>query len=350
MTHANNGGAAPGEFGDRGNSTPGPASVHSYFRSNGGVHGVRLDEAVSALHEFRKIGLNEQRVWIDVVAPGPVEEKLLRDELGLHHLAVEDSMRGRQRPKLDRYPDFYFLVAYVAGIDTERDRTTLEELHVFVGQGWIVTVHDRKLRVVSEVIARWRADEASFPTTASLAYRLLDGTVDSYLPVIDHMAVRVDELENRILSDDRDDPVPGLLELRREVATTRRMLTPLHEIARMLLRRDAALLEDRLEPYLQDLLDHVSRETDELDSLRDTLAASLQAYYSVSAHKLNETLRIMASWSIILMAMAWLAGIYGMNFEFMPELRWKLGYVWALALMLGVGAGLVVMFRRRKWL
>ena len=314
------------------------------------MHAIRLEEAVRELRDLRASDESEQRLWIDVVSPGPAEESLLREDLGLHHLAVEDSVRGRQRPKLDRYHDFLFLVVYVAGIDNESGRTTLDELHVFVGRSWIVTVHDQKLRVLSEVVARWRKDEAAFPTTAALSYGILDSIVDSYMPVIGHLAIHVDELENGILSDEGSDHTPALLELRRDVASVRRMLSPLHEIIRVLLRRDAVVLEDTLEPYFQDLLDHVRRETEELDALRDTLAASLQAHFSVSANKLNSTLRIMASWSIILMAMAWLAGMYGMNFDFMPELHWKLGYVWALALMLAVGTGLGVYFRRRGWL
>jgi magnesium transporter len=124
----------------------------------------------------------------------------------------------------------------------------------------------------------------------------------------------------------------------------------LHDIIRNLVRRDSTVLDDALNPYFQDVLDHVKRETEELDALRDTLVATLDAYLSISANKLNHTLRIMAAWSIILMAMAWLAGIYGMNFGNMPELKWRFGYIFALALMLVTGGGLIVFFRKRGWL
>jgi magnesium transporter len=110
------------------------------------------------------------------------------------------------------------------------------------------------------------------------------------------------------------------------------------------------VLDDTLTPYFQDVLDHVKRETEELDALRDTLAATLNAYLSISANKLNHTLRIMAAWSISLMAMAWLAGIYGMNFDLMPELHWRFGYLWALGLMFLTGGALLYFFRRRGWL
>ena len=329
----------------------GPASVHAYARRASGLHGIALDEAISLIKQTKTAGSSEALVWIDIVCPGEPEEHLLRERLGFHPLAVEDCLRGRQRPKLDRYPGYLFLVAYAAWVNPERDRTALDELHVFVGDRWIVTVHEHKLRLVSEVIARWRAQEAAYPTSGSLAHALLDLVVDGYLAVIDHLGVHVDEIEHRILSDsDKNDHMPRLLELRHEVATVRRMLSPLHDIIRLLMRRDPGVLDDNLMPYFQDILDHVKRETEELDAMRDTLAATLDAYLSISANKLNHTVRIMAAWSIIFMAMAWIAGIYGMNFDAMPELEWRYGYLWALVLMLSAGIGLMALFRRRGWI
>src|SRR5690606_28374550 len=115
-------------------------------------------------------------------------------------------------------------------------------------------------------------------------------------------------------------------------------------------RRDVPFLRPELVPYFQDVLDHAERGSEELESLRDTLAATLDAYLSLSANELNETMRLMAAWSIILMAMAWIAGVYGMNFVRMPELHWRHGYLWALGLMLATGAVLLAYFRRRSWL
>jgi magnesium transporter len=328
----------------------GHAEVHGYALRETGLHGIPLNEAIAELKAVKDKGPGAPRVWIDIVCPGPGEEDLLRQQLGLHHLAVEDCMRGRQRPKLDFYAGYLFVVAYAAHLNVERHRTALEELHVFVGERWVVTVHDRNMRIVSDVIARWRANPAHFTSTGGLAHALLDGVVDSYIPVIDHMGVHVDEIEHQILTADTDDRMAELLELRHEVATTRRLLSPLHDIIRNLVRRDSAVLDEALSPYFQDVLDHVKRETEELDALRDTLVATLDAYLSISANKLNHTLRIMAAWSIILMAMAWLAGIYGMNFDIMPELNWRYGYLWALVLMLATGGGLLVFFRKRGWL
>ena len=326
------------------------AAVRCYIRRDNGMHAASLEEAVREFHLVKNEAAGPPRVWIDIECPGTDQEQLLRHELGLHQLAVEDCMRGRQRPKLDMYPGYLFLVTYIAQLNVERHRTALEELHVFVGERWMVTVHDHKMQIVSDVLARWRAGAPNFTSTGAMAHALLDGVVDSYLPVIDHLGVHVDELEHQILTEESEGRMAELLELRHEVATTRRLLSPLQDIIRNLMRRDAAVLDESLNPYFQDVLDHVKRETEELDSLRDTLAATLNAYLSISANKLNQTVRIMAAWSIILMAMAWLAGIYGMNFDRMPELGWRYGYIWALLLMFVTGGGLLIFFRKRGWL
>jgi magnesium transporter len=324
--------------------------VHCYLRSATGLHAVPASELVSRFKEARSASSDAPTLWVDIIRPGVDQETLLKEGLELHELAVEDIMRGRQRPKVDRYSGYVFLVLYAASINSERRRSALEELHVFIGRGWIVTVHDHRSKEVGDVIARWRIDEEAYATTGALAHALLDAVIDSFMPVIDFIGGEVDEIEHRVLVAPTDTGMSALLELRKEVATTRRVLAPLHDLIHDLIRRDAILVDPALQPFFMDVLDHVKREVEELDALRDTLAAALGAYLSVSSNQLNQTVRVMAGWSIILMAMAWIAGIYGMNYTAMPELRWTYGYLWAIGLMVAVGTGLFIYFRRRRWL
>ncbi len=336
---------APGE-----RSSSDSALVHAYRLRPSGVHAVPLDEAVALFGRPGKHPEGERPiVWFDFVCPGAHEAQLLRDRLGLHPLAVEDCLRGRQRPKVDRYPGYLFLVLYAASLNPNRHRTALEELHAFVGEHFIVTVHDHKLRQVTEVIASWRSNRDAFPSIGHLAHALLDGVVDSYLPVIDALAGTVDDLEHQVLEASRDGQMQRILEMRRELAAIRRMLSPTRDVLRTIMRRDVTFLSSALVPYFQDVLDHAERDAEELDALRDALAATLDAYLSLSANQLNQTMRLMAAWSIVLMAMAWIAGVYGMNFAHMPEVDWPLGYAWALGLMLVVGGSIFLYFRRRDW-
>lgn len=335
----------------QGEGDGGPAIIHAYCLRPSGLHGIPLDEAVSVFQSLRAPGVDgSPLVWIDVVNPGPAEAELLKGRLGLHPLAVEDCLRGRQRPKLDRYPGYFFLVLYAAAVNPDRNRTALEELHIFVGESFIVTVHDHKLREVREVITRWRANEAAFPSVGHLAHGLLDTVVDSYIPVIEDLRNTIDDVEHQVLNSGERSQMQRILGVRRELTAIRRMLSPTRDLLRTLMRRDVPLLKPELAPYFQDVLDHAERGAEELDSMRDALAVTLDAFLSLSANQLNQTMRLMAAWSIILMAMAWIAGVYGMNFEVMPELRWPFGYLWALGLMLATGGALVTYFRRRDWL
>lgn len=326
--------------------------VHAYAARPSGVHGIALDEAVDLVRPPAGAGqVVAPLVWIDVQNPDEAAAVFLRDRLGFHMLAVEDCIRGRQRPKLDRYPGYFFLVLYTARVNPGRDRMALNELHVFLGERYVVTVHDHKVKEVGEVLARWRAAPARLDSVGALAHALMDAVVDNYIPVLNHFAERAERVENAVFNQVNEaDNMQQILTLRREMASLRRVVAPERDVLSTLLRRDLPFLGPELMPYFQDVYDHTIRVTEEIDTLRDTLSVILDAHLSASSNQLNQTVRMMTAWSIILMTMAWIAGIYGMNFERMPELQWRFGYGWALGMMVLVSGGLVIFFRRRKWL
>jgi magnesium transporter len=308
--------------------------------------GVRLFAELSASKKDHPASM----VWIDVVSPGEAEAVLLRDRLGMHPLAVEDCIRGRQRPKVDRYPGYFFLVLYATRINEERRRMALHEIHIFLGERFIITVHDRKIPQVGEVVARWRAYPSKLADTGAVGHALLDSIVDGYFPVLDHFSGRVEAVEDSMFTDSDSDRMQNVLSLRRELTIFRRVVAPQRDVLTALLRRDLPFLRADLVPYYQDVHDHLIRVTEEIDALRELLAAAADAYLSSVSNRLNQTMRLMAAWSIVLMAMAWIASVYGMNFLRMPELAWRYGYAWAMGAMLTLGAGILYYFRRRGWL
>jgi magnesium transporter len=288
--------------------------------------------------------------WIDILRPGAGEAAFLREDLGFHPLAVEDCLRGRQRAKVERYPKHIFLVFYAADFNAARNRVALHELHVFAGASYLVTVHDQPISAVQELVALWRSAPKHYPNVGALTYALLDSLVDDIFPVLDHFSDRTEQIETRVLESGGDVLMPEILELRRELVLFRRVVAPQRDVVGSLLRRDIPFLQGDMYAYFQDVHDHLIRITDEIDAIRDLLAAALDAQLSLASNQLNQTMRLMAAWSIILMSMALVAGIYGMNFRWMPELAWRWGYFAALALMLGTGGGLLFYFRRRRWL
>lgn len=330
-------------------------SIRAFAALDNGIHAIPKAQACDLVLRGHTSPAAQESgspplVWVDVSNPGEEEAQFLREELGFHPLAVEDCIRGRQRPKLDRYPNYFFLVVYAASVNPERKRMALNELHVFLGQGFVVTVHDYKIQEVNEVIARWRQAPGRVSGTGALAHILLDVVVDDYFQVVEHYADRTDAFEQEAFLRGPAMDMQQILMSRHELVLFRKVVAPLRDVLSTLVRRDLPFLLPELVPYFQDVHDHTVRVTEEIDSLRELLSALLDAQMSIAANALNQTLRTMTAWSIILMSMAVIAGVYGMNFVYMPELHWRYGYFAALGVMATVGSGLAIFFKRRKWL
>jgi magnesium transporter len=327
-------------------------SLRAFASGPTGVHAIALEEATAKIRA-RATGegaTDDSVVWLDVSNPTEAEARLLREGIGFHPLAVEDCMRGRQRPKLDRYPGYLFLVIYAAAVNRERARMALNEVHVFLGVGFLVTVHDHRVGEVGRILARWREAPDRMPDVGTLAYHLLDIIVDDYFLALEHLAGKVEEVENVVFQQSEGVPLPEIQRLRHELILFRRVVAPQRDVLSTMLRRDLPRLGPDLVPYFQDVHDHTIRVTEEIDALRELVSALLDAHLSASSHQLANVMKIMTAWSIILMSMTLIAGIYGMNFIFMPELELRWGYFATLGLMLVIGTALGAYFRRRRWL
>ena len=325
--------------------------MRAFAAGPNGVHVLDLEAAAQRVSArlAGEAGKGEGVVWIDLLRPGEPEGDFLRTRLGLHPLAVEDCLRGRQRPKLDPYPAYLFVVCYSAHLNPARQRVAFNELHLFVGEGFLVTVRFHRSDELRETLARWRALPDRLPTAGALAHALLDSVVDGYFPILDHLSERADAVETQMF-EDRHEGMQQILDLRRELVLFRRIVAPERDLLGTLLRRELPVVGPELVPYFQDVRDHTMRITEEIDMLRDLLAATMEGQLSAASNQLNVTVRMLTAWSIILMSMTVVAGVYGMNFVAMPELGWRYGYAFALALMLGIGAGVFWFFRRRRWI
>jgi magnesium transporter len=292
----------------------------------------------------------DQLVIVELLRPREAQAELMRDQLKLHPLAVEDVMSGRQRPKLERYPRHFFVVFYGAAINRERRRVAFRELHMFVGGHFLVIASHHRIAEVREMVTHCKRHPARYRTVGGLVHGLLDAIVDDYFPIVHDFSEKVTRLENETIEGNAHLSLQGVVGLRRELILFRRVVAPERDVVGTALRRDVMVLEPELVPYYQDLRDHLERLTEEIDTLRELLSTVVEARISAASNSLNQTIRIMTAWSIILMSMAVVAGVYGMNFDRMPELGWRYGYVFALAVMASVGIGLFTYFRRRNWI
>jgi magnesium transporter len=311
---------------------------------DGPVTGTRLED-------LDKIITDEHTtVWVDVTDATPEEIAHVGKKFEFHPLALEDVERGGQRPKIDQYDGYQFIVFYA--ITTESDRCMSHEVDIFVGKHFMVSFHSNGLPVITETAERWRSNVATLGnrSTGFLLYSLLDSLVDGYFPVLDDIAERAENLEESIILAGQPTLQAEILRLRRELLMVRRVVGPERDVMNILVRQDPPLYGRKEIAYFQDVYDHLLRITDSVDIYRDMLASVLDANLSMVSYTLNVVVKRLTSSSIILMSMSLIAGIYGMNFLFMPELDWRFGYPFALGLMVAIAAVEVGIFRRIGWL
>jgi magnesium transporter len=291
-------------------------------------------------------------IWLDIASPTAEDLDLLHDEFSVHPLALEDLRKRRQRPKLDTYAEQQIIVNYEVLEPSEPDKHfELGELHLFAGPGYLVSVRWHGSPAISEVERRFRErPDAVARTPGSLVYAVLDAALDGFFPLLDRLTDKIEELEEVILAGGRsNDTLRTILALKRKLLELRRNLSPQRDVANALLRRDLPLVDDTSAPYFQDLYDHTIRVLDQLDLQRDLLASALEANLSVTSNNLNAVMKRLTAFTVVLMVPTLIAGIYGMNFHFMPELSWPLGYPVVLGVMLLTMAGAALFFRARDW-
>jgi magnesium transporter len=289
-------------------------------------------------------------VWLDIDDPTEKKLAVLAEEFGFHPLAIEDSLHPHQRPKIEQYDTYFFLIAY--GMTIDGGRLAKHELAVFVGRNYLVTVRKQPAYDLEPVVKRWEANsQLAAEGGGYLLYVLLDEIVDGYFTALDHYEDRTEEVEDSVFAEGAHNEVQSeIFELKKDLMWFRRTVSPLREVLDVMQRRTVEVVTPALEPYYRDVYDHVLRAADFVDSLRDILSSALEASLAVISNRLNEVMKSLTSWGAIILVPTLIAGIYGMNFRQMPELKWYFGYPFALALMFVCGLLLHRAFKRRGWL
>ena len=289
-------------------------------------------------------------VWVDVADPTSEDFEQLAHEFGFHPLSIEDCQNEHQRPKVEEYPGYYFIVLYEAELLMGR-HLELRELNIFLGKNYLVTVHSQPIQAVETAERLWRGwTDLAERGTGLLAYLLIDTIVDNYMPLLDTLSDRMDDLEDKIFVDFQPEALEEIFRIKKELLFLRRSVTPLRDVFNMLLRREQSIFSRETHIYFQDVFDHLIRVADTIDILRDLLGATMDAYLSVSGNRMNMIMKRLTSISAILMSVTLISSIYGMNFTYMPELGARYGYVGALLSMVVVGVAIFFYFRKIKWL
>ena len=301
------------------------------------------------ISEFRD--QDDKVIWVDIEDPTPADMAMLEEEFNFHRLALEDCLHSHQRPKVEQYEGFIFMVLYEARVDPDSQAMVTIEMELFLGKNFVVTVHDQPIPLIHEIERRWESVTNESDEGASyLAYLLIDGIVDTYFPVLDAFSDRLEQLEIQIFERFDPDVAEDIFTLKKETLELRRLVTPLRDVFLVLLRSRQGYFRDRTYVYFQDVLDHLLRISDGIDTYRELVGSALDAYMTAVSNRTNDTMKKLTVISTVLMSMALIAGIYGMNFRNMPELSWQQGYFFALYAMIAVAAILTGLFKWKKYI
>jgi magnesium transporter len=320
------------------------------------IHCDMQDQAfrhLSSLDQARALkSSSNSLLWIDLQSPSEQELVEIGQEFNLHPLAIEDAFIEHQRPKVEEYEQFYFVVFYSVSFNDQAEGLNISEVDMFLGQNFLITVHNEHILDLDEVEQRWTRNVKQLEWGIGvLLYTLLDTIVDHYFPVVDAMVNQAEQLEDHLFAGVLRQAAfaQEMLSLRKRFLALRRIATPERDIFITLTHRDSSIFDVHVLVYFRDIYDHITRLADTIDLYRDQLSTIMEANLSLASNDLNKIMRTLTAASIILMADALLAGIWGMNYENMPELHWQYGYYIALFLMLLVAFVLYNIFKRLRW-
>jgi magnesium transporter len=313
--------------------------------------GQRRDGHVELEHAYDERHQPGKFVWIGLYEPTEEEFASLRREFKLHPLAVEDAIHAHQRPKLEVYEGMLFIVLKTARYVDPTEVIELGELLVFLGDDFIITVRHGEASSLKPVREELENDPKHLRRgPGAVLHAILDRVVDDYQPAIEGLETDIDQVEEDLFSAGRSNPAERIYRLQREVLGFRKATAPLVEPIARLAEGKYGHIHPEIHDYFRDVNDHLMRARDQLDAMRDLLGSSLQANLAQVSVRQNDDVRRISAWVAIAAVPTAIAGIYGMNFEHMPELKWGVGYPGVLLLMLIICGFLYFRFKRAGWL
>ena len=311
--------------------------------------GKRLAEITPhEIHDY--VSRRDCFVWVALKEASDTELAEMQEEFDLHPLAVEDARHGHQRPKVEEYGNSIFVVLQT--IEPDGDDLRVGEVDVFVGPNYVLSVRHRSERGLADVRARCeREPELLRHGSGYVLYALMDAVVDRYFPAIDALEVELEQIEERIFAGGAArTQVEALYGIKQKLVTLKHAVGPLLEASSKLHGGRVPQVCAGMGEYFRDVYDHLSRLNQSIDSIRDMVTMAMSVHLSLSTMQENETTKRLAAYAALIAVPTMIAGLYGMNFENMPELRWSLGYPVTLLVMAAIDVYLFYRFRKTGWL
>jgi len=322
------------------------------------VHVIHYSE--SSFDERKAIGShfapgkdNSGVTWINVDGyEQPAAHERIGNCFGLHPLVLEDILSRDQRPKLDDYDDYLYIVLKMLDYDEAKDEILMEQVSLILGSGFVLSFQDKGGDVFDPVRERLRNGKGRIRKAGAdyLAYALVDAIVDNYFVILEKIGDRIDYLEEELVTDPKPEKLDLMHSLKREMLFLRNSVWPLREVIGAMVRGGSPLIHESTEVYLRDVHDHTIQVIETIETFRDMLSGMLDIYLSSVSNRLNEVMKVLTIISTVFMPLTFIAGVYGMNFRHMPEIGWRWSYPVVLGVMLVAALMMLLYFRRKRWL
>jgi magnesium transporter len=291
--------------------------------------------------------------WININGIHDVEIiKKIGDIFKLHPLLMEDIMNTGQRPKMQNFEDYIFVVLKMLHYNDKEGKVIVEQVSLILGQNYVISFQEVEGDVFETIRDRLRNAKGRIRKKGAdyLLYALIDAIVDNYFIILENFGERIEDIEEELISESKVETLHAIQRIKREMIYLRKSVWPLREVVNSLEREESTMIEKSTDIFLRDVYDHTIQVIDSIESYRDVVSGMLDLYLSSISNKMNEVMKILTIFAAIFIPLTFIAGIYGMNFNFMPELNWRWGYFGIIIFMLSVGITMLVYFKRKKWL
>lgn len=291
--------------------------------------------------------------WINMDGIHKVENiEKIGNHFGVHSLVQEDIVHTEQRPKVEEFEGHLYIVLKMIAYDEENKRTLSEQVSLILGPNYVISFQERQGDIFDSIRERIRNLKGRIRKMGAdyLAYTLLDTVVDHYFLVLEKFGERLEELEDELISNPRPEDLQEIHRLKREMIYLRKSVWPLREVISNLEKTETSLIVQSTQIYLRDVYDHTIQIIDTVETYRDMLSGMHDTYLSSISNRMNEIMKVLTIIATIFIPLTFIAGIYGMNFDFMPELGWKWAYFALWGVILGIALIMIFYFRRKKWL
>ncbi|MCD4812630.1 magnesium/cobalt transporter CorA [bacterium] len=291
-------------------------------------------------------------LWLDITNPSEDDIDLMVETFKFHQLAIEDAIFPQNLPKIDDYDDYLYIVLHELHFpDHITHEIKTQELNIFFGKNFVLTIHNEALPSIAKLFQKCISKPISMQQGSGfLLHNIIDHVVDNYFPVVDHIETKIEDLEDQVLAGADQTVLEKIVDLKKNVMTLRNFIVPQRKILGVLCRSNIPNIKRSTSAYFRDVYDHVVRISEMVDTYRDVLNSTMDAYLSVVSNRMNEIMKTLTIITTIMMPLTVITSFYGMNVK-MPEFNWGInGYFFAIGLMVLALAGMLIFLKRKKWI